>query len=230
MRKLFIKYLIEFLVIVIGISLSFYVDSYNEKKYKENLKNQSLRRILNNIDVDTKDFEFNLNANRKAIYSTDWISKRNHNLKIYSRDSIGFHLNRAIYFNTIFVDNQEEYRGLQNSGLIELIENETLVTNLQQKYVVHEFFKKIENYIMNKRLYLDDFANRNLKYNSYKTDDLGLAIDRVYTGKKNIPEHIIQAIKDKRTYHYFYLKRIESRVKSDIDLVRKIKKEISYQE
>jgi len=99
MRKLFIKYLIEFLVIVIGISLSFYVDSYNEKKYKENLKNQSLRRILNNIDVDTKDFEFNLNANRKAIYSTDWISKRNHNLKLYSRDSIGFHLNRAIYFN-----------------------------------------------------------------------------------------------------------------------------------
>ena len=126
------------------VSLSFYVDSYNEKKYKENLKNQSLRRILNNIDVDTKDFEFNLNANRKAIYSTDWISKRNHNLKLYSRDSIGFHLNRAIYFNTIFVDNQEEYRGLQNSGLIELIENETLVTNLQQKYVVHEFLKKLK--------------------------------------------------------------------------------------
>ena len=66
--------------------------------------------------------------------------------------------------------------------------------------------------------------------NSYKTDDLGLAIDRVYTGKKNIPEHIIEAIKDKRTYHNFYLKRIESRVKSDIDLVRKIKKEISYKE
>ena len=37
---------------------------------------------------------------------------------------------------------------------------------------------------MDRRFYLDDFANRNLKYNSYKRDNLGLAIDRSYIGKQ----------------------------------------------
>ena len=227
MKSLVTKYLVEFIVIITGISLSFYVENLNQNNYKENLKNQSLKRVLKNLETDTRDFEFNLEANRKAIYSSDWISERNNNLQFYSKDSVGFHLNRAIYFNTIFVDNQEEYRGLQNSGLIELIENENIVTNLQQKYIVHEFFKKIENSIMDRRLYLDDFANRNLKYKSYKTDNLGLAIDRIYTGKQNIPQHIIEALKDKRTYHNFYIKRIKSRVKADTNLVELIKNEIN---
>ena len=227
MKSLVAKYLVEFVVIITGISLSFYVENLNQNNYKENLKNQSLKRVLKNLETDTEDFEFNLEANGKAIYSIDWVSERNNNLQLYSKDSVGFHLNRAIYFNTIFVDNQEEYRGLQNSGLIELIENENIVTNLQQKYIVHEFFKKIENFIMDRRLYLDDFANRNLKYKSYKTDNLGLAIDRIYTGKQNIPQHIIEALKDKRTYHNFYIKRIKSRVKADTNLFELIKNEIN---
>ena len=227
MKSLVAKYLVEFIVIITGISLSFYVEKLNQNDYKENLKNQSLKRILNNIEIDTGDFEFNLEANRKAIYSTDWITERNNKLQFYSKDSVGFHLNRAISYNTIFLDNQEEYRGLQNSGLIELIENESIVINLQRKYIVHEFFKKIETYIMERRLNLDDFAIRNLKYKSYKTDNLGLSIDRVYIGKQNIPDYIIESLKDKRTYHNFYIKRIESRVEKDINLVELIKNEIN---
>ena len=34
--------------------------------------------------------------------------------------------------NTVIIDNQEEYRGLQNSGLIELIENDTVVVGCSQ--------------------------------------------------------------------------------------------------
>ena len=226
MKSLVAKYLVEFIVIITGISLSFYVEKLNQNDYKENLKNQSLKRILNNIEIDTGDFEFNLEANRKAIYSTDWITERNNKLQFYSKDSVGFHLNRAISYNTIFLDNQEEYRGLQNSGLIELIENESIVINLQQKYIVHEFFKKIENLIMERGLNLNDFAIRNLKYKSYKTDNLGLSFDRVYIGKQNIPDYIIESLKDKRTYHNFYIKRIESRVKKDSNLVELIKNEI----
>ena len=67
MKKLIIKYTLEFIVIVVGISLSFYVEKLNEANYKENLKNQSLKRILKNIEVDTGDFEFNSSALKKAI-------------------------------------------------------------------------------------------------------------------------------------------------------------------
>ena len=46
MKKLALKYLLEFLVIFIGISLSFYVEEVGKQKNKEELKNQSLNRIL----------------------------------------------------------------------------------------------------------------------------------------------------------------------------------------
>ena len=155
MKNTIAKYLIEFIVIITGISLSFYVEKLNETNYKENLKNQSLGRILKNIEVDTKDFKFNLDANKKSIYSTEWLAERNDKLQLYSRDSVGYHLNRAIFFNTILVDNQENIV-ITNSGLIELIDNENLVTNLR-KYVTHEFFKKIEDFILKKCHFLKIF-------------------------------------------------------------------------
>ena len=85
MKNLVVKYLIEFIVIITGISLSFYVEKLNETNYQENLKNQSLGRILKNIEADTKDFKFNLEANKKSILSTDWLGERNDDLQSYSR-------------------------------------------------------------------------------------------------------------------------------------------------
>jgi len=49
MKKLIAKYLVEFIVIITGISLSFYMDKLNENNYRDNLKNQSLKRILKNF-------------------------------------------------------------------------------------------------------------------------------------------------------------------------------------
>ena len=227
MKKLVAKYLLEFLVIVIGISISFYIEKKNENTYRDNLKNQSLKRILENIADDTRDFEFNQEAIRRAIHSTNWIIDRNRKLKMYSRDSIGFHLNRAIYFNTIFVDNQEEYRGLQNSGLMEMIENENLVSTIQGKYVSHEFFKKIESTIMEKAKYLDEFSFNNLKYKSDSLDDLGLQFDRIFVGTKGIPDNIIEVLYDKRFFQSYYLRSIQTRMKNDQELIDIIKEEIN---
>ncbi len=229
MKKLVAKYLLEFLVIVIGISLSFYIEKENENTYRDNLKNQSLKRILENIADDTRDFKFNHEAIKRAIHSTNWIIDRNRKLKIYSRDSIGFHLNRAIYFNTIFVDNQEEYRGLQNSGLMEMIENENLVSTIQSKYVSHEFFKKIENIIMEKAKYLDEFSYDNLKYKSDSLDDLGLQFDRIFLGTKGIPDNIIEVLYDKRFWQSYYFRSIQKRMKNDQELIDIIKGEINLE-
>ena len=227
MKKLVAKYLLEFLVIVIGISISFYIEKINENTYRDNLKNQSLKRILENIADDTRDFKFNQKAIRRAIHSTNWIIDRNKKLKMYSRDSIGFHLNRAVYYNTIFVDNQEEYRGLQNSGLMEMIENENLVSTIQGKYVSHEFFKKIESTIMEKAKYLDEFSFNNLKYKSDSLDDLGLQFDRIFVGTKGIPDNIIEVLYDKRFFQSYYLKNIQTRMKNDQELIDIIKEEIN---
>lgn len=227
MKKFYLKYALEFIVIVLGISLSFYVEKLNAKNYKENLKNQSLKRILKNIEVDTGDFEFNINALKKAIYSGNWLISNFEGLKNQPKDSIGFHLNRAVYYNTIFVDNQEEYRSLQNSGLIEIIENEDLVQSLQKKYITHEFMKKIESVLLGKSGKFDDFIYRNLKYKSLNVDELGLPNDRTFEGNKTIPNNIQEMIKDLIFYRGFYLNRIMRRCEADKKLIEEINLEIS---
>ena len=227
MKTTLLKYTLEFIVIVIGISLSFYVEKLNEDHYKRNLKNQSLKRILKNIEVDTGDFQFNLIATKRALYSIDWIEKNKDNLNSFSQDSIGYHLNRAIYFNTIFVDNQEEYRGLQNSGLIEIIENENVVVKLQEKYITHGFIKKIEDIILKKAEKFDDFIFQNLKYQSSKTNDLGFQYDRTFIGLKKLPNPIFEMLREIGFFRNFYLSRIVNRKKNDKILIKEIENEIN---
>ena len=86
MRKTVIKYLFEFFVIVVGVSISFYVENYNEAMKKEKLKNQSLSRILENIKVDKNDNKWNYNAHNESLKSTGWLLKKRSNLKAFSRD------------------------------------------------------------------------------------------------------------------------------------------------
>ena len=124
MKKYLLKYSLEFLVIVMSISISFFIEKSNAKDYQEELKNQSLKRIIKNIEVDLIDLKYNIKVNTIATNATNWLVKNNTNYSNISKDSVGIYLNNAILLNTVFVDNQEEYRALQNSGLIELIENE----------------------------------------------------------------------------------------------------------
>ena len=226
MKKQLIRYFLEFLVIVLGISISFYLEKQNAIKYKETLKNQSLSRILTNCKVDHEDYLFNLEAQKIAIKSGQWIVDNQDNLSKFSRDSIGYHIGAAITINTIFADNQEEYRGLQNSGLIELIDNESVVTALQKKYIYHDFCKQIEGMIDLRANTILDFLHTNTKYNSNQVNALGYHIDRTYTGNLKIPQKTLQQIQDKLYLHHYYKGRILRGIKTDEILVQQINDEI----
>ena len=103
-KTLIIRYTLEFFVIILGVSISFYIEKQNALKYKETIKNQSLKRILNNSKTDNSDFEFNLEAHQGFVKSSYWILQNQNNLSDFSRDSIGYHLGFAIDGNTFFVD------------------------------------------------------------------------------------------------------------------------------
>ena len=45
-----LHYVVEFLVILLGITVSVTIEKNNAREYKENVKNQSLARILTNIE------------------------------------------------------------------------------------------------------------------------------------------------------------------------------------
>ena len=225
MRKYLLKYSLEFLVIVMGISISFLIEKRNAKDYQEELKNQSLKRIIKNIEVDIIDLKYNINVNTIASNATDWLVKNNDNYSNISKDSIGIFLNNAILSNTVFVDNQEEYRALQNSGLIELIENEKAVTALQNKYIYHEFYKKIEDVILKEAFFLSDFIYENTLLKSQILNENGLIYDRVYLRKNKIPHKVLERLKTKGFFHSFYADKIKSRITNDSLLIEYLKTE-----
>jgi phosphopantetheine adenylyltransferase len=225
MKKYLLKYSLEFLVIVMGISISFLIEKRNAKNYQEELKNQSLKRIIKNIEVDIIDLKYNINVNTIASNATDWLVKNNDNYSNISKDSIGIYLNNAILSNTVFVDNQEEYRALQNSGLIELIENEKAVTALQNKYIYHEFYKKIEDVILKEAFFLSDFIYENTLLKSQILNENGLIYDRVYLRKNKIPHKVLERLKTKGFFHSFYADKIKSRITNDSLLIEYLKTE-----
>ena len=225
MRKYLLKYSLEFLVIVMGISISFFIEKRNAKDYQEELKNQSLKRIIKNIEVDIIDLKYNIKVNTIATNATNWLVKNNTNYSNISKDSIGIYLNNVILLNTVFVDNQEEYRALQNSGLIELIENEKAVTALQNKYIYHEFYKKIEDIIIEEASFLSDFLYENTLLKSQNINEYGYIYDRVYLMKNKIPHKVLERLKMKGYYHSFYADRIKSRIRNDSLLIEYLKTE-----
>jgi len=225
-KKYIIRYSLEFLVIVLGISLSFYIEKRNANNYKQSLKNQSLTRISKNIKVDIADMKYNYKAHNIASKSIEWIVNNNFQLLSKSKDSIGFYLSNAISIGTIFVDNQEEYRALQNSGLIELIELEEVVLALQNKYSSHEFYKQFGNVINSKNRELEGVLHENTILENESLNELGFPSGRIFTGNEKISQFDIERLKDKKFWHDFYKRRIKVLMKKDSALVELIKNEI----
>ena len=226
MKKLAVKYLLEFLVIVIGVSISFYAEHYKDSLNKIQLKNQSLNRILENLKGDNGDNRFNYKVHSESLMSSEWILTNRNNLSAYSRDTIGFNLSRAINFITYFVDNQEEYKTIQNSGYIEYIENESLVKGLQGKYVQHKFMKSLEEEIRSKANVLADFEFKNSKINSDSLYMGSYLIYKTYIGDMEIPNEFYDRIIEKASYQKIYLGLIKRRIQRDSILENEINKEI----
>lgn len=222
-----IYYGIELIIITVGLSLSFLIEYKREIGYKENLKTQSLNRILKNLEVDNLDYSFNTNAHLDAINAIDWITLNYKSLENYPKDSIGYYIQNAMFISTTFYDNQEEYRSLQNSGLIEFIDNEGIVIGLQNKYVDHEYMKHLEDEIDKYVFFLKEFRYENIFLKSNNTNSRGYPIDVSYVGNYIFPTGIIQALRDKRWWHSLYIKRINNLNKTDEVLISKILEEIN---
>ena len=227
LKQYILKYSLEFFVIVMGITLSVSLEKRNALEYQQDLKNQSLNRIKKNLKVDLVDLEYNYEAHTIASNSIKWVSENNHKLLSLPKDQVGLQVSNAISIGTIFVDNQEEYRALQNSGLIELIEIEEVVSALQNKYIYHEFYKKLEEEMLNQTKELREYLFQNTILTNEESNELGFPIGRVFVGTEVIPQPLIERLKEKKWFHDFYRQRIKTRMKKDSILIDLIENEIN---
>ena len=227
MKKIILKYFIEFLVIFFGITISFYWEKQNALSYKEELKNASLYKIKQNILYEKEDFEFNLNIHNdavKAIYNLYDFDKYE---DIKYKDSLSDYLFKSLDYVTLLIENTEEYTSLKNSGLIELIENQEIVTLLQNKYSNHKFIKEIETIILRDfSPELRDFVSRNTKYNLEGEKYFGVMEPKKYLSKNKIPQHILEKFMNKAQYHKTYVMYVDRQLKMDSEIISKIDNEI----
>ena len=227
MKKIVLKYFIEFLVIFFGITISFYWEKQNALSYKEELKNASLSKIKQNILYEKEDFELNLSIHNdavKAIYNL-YEFDRYENIKY--KDSLSDYLFKSLEYVTILVENTEEYTSLKNSGLIELIENQEIVTLLQNKYSNHKFIKEIESIILRDfSPELRDFVSRNTKYNLEGEKYFGIMEPRKYSSKNKIPQYILEKFMNKAQHHKTYIKYVKTQLEMDSEIISKINNEI----
>jgi hypothetical protein len=140
--------ILEFVVLVTGLLMTFYIEDRNELQYRVDLKNQSLKRLVFNIRTDIDDYKLNALKIGRALEYYDRLVRRGDELHASDKDSLGYYLTALSRSSTIFLANDEEYLTLRNSGLIELIESDQLVSVLQERTAGNKAFKKQEDKII----------------------------------------------------------------------------------
>ena len=227
MKKLALRYSLEFIVIVFGISISFYLEKQNALSYKEDLKNVSLSKLKDNINEEIGGLIFDIKVQSNSSRYGDIIYERGEDLYKQNKDSLGFYLSYLINAATMYVDNNEEYSSLKNSGLIELIENRNLVSLLQNKYSQHNYYKDVG--AMFTELYYDNKYLR--KYLDSKNRKIHWGLAAYSTSYKSNMKYIndieINMVSSKSILHKLYSNLLRKALKTDSLILKEISKEIN---
>jgi hypothetical protein len=179
MKKYFYKYIVEFFVIVTGVLISFYVEKNKAAEYRDELKNHSLNRLTINIQEDISDSKINYRIHSSASNACGKLINDYDRLYNSRKDSIGLLLRIASKSWSIFIDNPEEYLTLRNSGLIELVDHDSLIILLQKKYSYHQLYKQYESHIYANNAELIKVFNDKTDGRKLVDDEIG---SRSYSG------------------------------------------------
>ena len=167
MNKILARGGIEFLAVLIGLSGSLWIDnSIKENEHKEQNK-KILTRLYSNLIADSSDGVWNKNAYERAIKGSENVIKWCDSNPNYSmiNDSIEKDIS-AMLIGIIFVNNEEEYNALKNSGRMDLVNNEELIINLHKYYTSLRFIKQID------KLQVDIIYNNLMPFIQNYSDEL----------------------------------------------------------
>ena len=141
---------------------------------------------------------------------------------LYQQNYLDLYLRKDLKCHLI-----QDFWKLKNSGLIELIENQEIVTLLQNKYSNHKFIKEIENIILRDFTpELRDFVSRNTKYNLEGEKYFGIMEPKKYLSKNKIPQYILEKFMNKAQHHKTYIKYVKTQLEMDSEIISKINNEI----
>lgn len=215
------------MVIVCGISISFYVEKQNAVSYKEDLKTESLLKLKNNLLSELEGLHFDYNVHIKAKQYCDIIYTNGLELYKSDKDSLGFYLSYVIKAATLFIENKEEYSALVNSGLIELIENRTLVKLLQEKYASHEWLKGNNQLLLDLVIRETTFDPFLESKNRRRHKNVVAYWTSFKSNKRYLNDSEINIISNRGLFHELYASLIFNTINADSILIKEIDHELS---
>lgn len=226
MKKYIVKYLLEFIVIVTGISISFYVEKQNAIQYKEELKVESLKKLKTNLYKELDGLHFDYEVHSTARKYSDIIYNEGLDLYNKNKDSLGFYLSYIKDAGTVFVENDEEYSALINSGLIELIENRKLVTLLQGKYSDQTWYNKVNDMLL--EMYLrDETFNKFFESNNRRKHKNIISYWTSYRSDiRYLNDVEINKISQSGLAHSLYANLMNRAIEQDSLIIKEIEKEL----
>ena len=161
MKKVFVKYMIEFFVIVVGISVSFWFDRYqvsldNIDREKEVISELATELDLIQLSVENRESAFTFDFENLTMILNDSLNNVNFNypeLLIATTDYRGFSPSEEIYtslkydgglkfirFNSIKIAIESLYNGTKY-GVIANMEDEIIVQRDVLKYIQYNYPK-----------------------------------------------------------------------------------------
>lgn len=228
MKKSILKYLIEFLIIVLGISISFYIQQRTKEKDNKIKQREGLLRILEDLKSDEFIFKLTLSTNNKQIEAANEILSGNINEENY---------NIIIpYFGTFL--NDTSIKSLMSTGTIDGYNNQHLITEILKYYRNDYDFiidqSQADESLMFRRLnYVVDHIQIDSVSHSRKTDFGDLKMPHFYISNLELKKlekdpvykgFLNNLIYIKISYNYF----VNNGLKKNESLQESIKKEVLH--
>jgi hypothetical protein len=157
------EYLLEILVITIGILGAFALNNWNQQIQRKQQEIKMLESIREGLNNDSEDLTYNLNAHKTIIHSQNIVLEFM-DKKINYHDSLNVHFQYANR-GTVFIAHEGAFETLKSVGL-ELISNDSL-----RQGIVHLYDRSYDYYEESESNYeygfFKMFDHQSLYFNSW---------------------------------------------------------------
>lgn len=219
------KYLIDFLIVFLGVTLAFLLSKWNEDRNKYKSAEKTLLEIRNGLEQDLGDMKNNLMGHENAIHGCAYLRKFLNNQDV-KNDSVVLYYSRILR-DYISIQNQSGYEALKAKGL-ELVQNDSLRLEIISLYDFHyEVIEKLEEEYSENQYHRTHYKTINEILTPYMIfDSDGNLIEikqpsQISITQKNALLNALWSISMNRTFCIRNYKAVQEKIKELMDRIDK---------
>lgn len=217
------KYLIDFLIVFLGVTLAFLLSKWNEDRNKYRSAEKTLLEIRNGLEQDLGDMQMNQKGHEFSIYGCSYIRRFINNQET-ENDSVVYYYSRILR-DFISIQNQSGYEALKAKGL-ELVQNDSLRLEIISLYdFYYEIIEKLEEEYSENQYHKTHFKTMNEVFTPYMLfDDRGELAElkkplELSISQKNAVLNALWSITVNRKFCIERYEEVQVRIKKLMDLI-----------